>query len=107
LTPVVYTYLEALRERFGGAKEEVSGGGQEHPVPAAQELGFISTSVIDSGGRSSAARFPPEGRGAFCGTERLFAGAPFGAWDWSIAAVATLFSSRRAKESVDALRRSH
>jgi HAE1 family hydrophobic/amphiphilic exporter-1 len=37
VTPVVYTYLEALRERFGGAKEEVSGGGQEHPVPAAQE----------------------------------------------------------------------
>ena len=38
VTPVVYTYLEALRERFGGAKEEVSGGGQEHPVPAAPHL---------------------------------------------------------------------
>jgi HAE1 family hydrophobic/amphiphilic exporter-1 len=38
VTPVVYTYLEALRERFGGAKEEVSGGGQEHPVPAGPQL---------------------------------------------------------------------
>src|SRR5207302_3955227 len=38
VTPVVYTYLEAPRERFGGAKEEVSGGGQEHPVPAAPHL---------------------------------------------------------------------
>ena len=36
VTPVVYTYLEALRERFGGAREEeVCGGGKEHPVPAA------------------------------------------------------------------------
>ncbi|MFL5442843.1 MAG: efflux RND transporter permease subunit, partial [Myxococcales bacterium] len=36
VTPVVYTYLEALRERFEGSREEeVSGGGKEHPVPAA------------------------------------------------------------------------
>src|SRR2546421_12580377 len=38
VTPVVYTYLEALRERLGGATEEAPGGGQEHPVPAAPEL---------------------------------------------------------------------
>jgi HAE1 family hydrophobic/amphiphilic exporter-1 len=39
VTPVVYTYLEALRERFGGAREEEpEGGGQEHPVPAAPEI---------------------------------------------------------------------
>jgi len=39
VTPVVYTYLEALRERFGGEREEeVSGGGKEHPVPAAPQV---------------------------------------------------------------------
>jgi len=39
VTPVVYTYLETLRERFGGAREEEpEGGGQEHPVPAAPEI---------------------------------------------------------------------
>ncbi|MFL5400416.1 MAG: efflux RND transporter permease subunit, partial [Myxococcales bacterium] len=35
VTPVVYTYLEALRERLSGSREEeISGGGKEHPVPA-------------------------------------------------------------------------
>jgi HAE1 family hydrophobic/amphiphilic exporter-1 len=38
VTPVVYTYLEALRERLGGSREEeVEGGGREQPVPAAPE----------------------------------------------------------------------